>query len=126
MGWQVFVRDAALRAVDEAASRLADAEGSADALVHRMARAWRGLSDAEKEEIVEIVVAVAGAVSLAVGAFRESGKGKKKKARKSAAKVGTTVLKKLAATTVDSDSAKKAKKATKKAAEKAKKKAKKK
>lgn len=91
--WQTYVRDAAVRALDEGAQRIGD---SGERLVHRLAKQWGSLNDDEKRELMEVVVAVGAAVSVAVGAFRESGS-KKTKAKKLAAKAGRKVLKKVAA-----------------------------
>ena len=103
--WQSYVRKAAIHALDEGTARL---EGAGGTVVHRLAKEWRGLSDDEKQELVEIAVAIGGAISLAATAFRESGS-KKKKAKKVAKKAGKKVLKKVAAKTAGVD-LKKAKK----------------
>lgn len=97
--WQSYLRDAAIHALDEGTSRLGDA---GETVVHRLAKEWRGLKDDEKHELIEIAVAIGGAVSLAAAAFRESGS-KKKKAKKVAKKAGKKVLKKVAAKTAGID-----------------------
>ncbi|MFL6245538.1 MAG: hypothetical protein ACJ74H_05910 [Thermoanaerobaculia bacterium] len=91
--WQSYVRNAAIHALDEGTSRLAE---SGETVIHRLAKEWRGLSESEKQELIEIAVAIGGAISVAAAAFRESGS-KKKKAKKAAKKAGKTVLKKVAA-----------------------------
>jgi hypothetical protein len=91
--WQSFVRDAAVRALDEGAERFGD---SGKKVVHKLAREWRSLSDDEKRELMETVVAIGGAVTVAITAFREGGsKKKKEKATKIAKKAGKKALKKV-------------------------------
>jgi hypothetical protein len=107
-----------VRALDDAAARVEDAGGSANRVVDRLASGWGKLSDEEKQELAELVIAIGGAVSMAVAAYRKSGKSKKKKARKEVSKVGSKVLKKLASADVESKVKKVAKKAKKKAKKK--------
>jgi hypothetical protein len=90
--WQSYVRDAAIHAIDEGTARLGDGE----TIVRKLAREWRSLSDDDKRELIEIAVAIGGAVGLAATAFRERGS-KKKKAKKVAKKAGRKVLKKVVA-----------------------------
>ena len=90
--WQSYVRDAAIHAIDEGTARL----GEGETIVRKLAKEWRSLSDDEKRELIEIAVAVGGAVGLAATAFRERGS-KKKKAKKVAKKAGRKVLKKVVA-----------------------------
>jgi hypothetical protein len=97
--WQNYLRDAAVQALDEGTSRLGDA---GETIVHKLGREWRGLSDEEKHELIEMAVAIGGAISLAATAFRERGS-KKKKAKKIAKKAGKKVLKKVAAKTAGID-----------------------
>lgn len=96
--WQGFLRDAAIRALDQGAARLGDAEAAGGSVVRKLAKEWRGLDEDEKHELIELAVAIGGAVSLAASAFREGGT-KKKKAKKIAKKAGRKVLKKVAAKT---------------------------
>ncbi len=91
--WQTFVRDAAIRTLNEGAKRIGDGER----IVHRLAQEWRELDDQGKQEIAEIVVAVGGAIGVAVAAYREGGPKKKSKAKKLVKKTGKKVLKKVVA-----------------------------
>jgi hypothetical protein len=105
--WQSYLRDTAIQALDEGADRLGDAGTT---IVHRLAKEWRGLSDDDKHELIELAVAIGGAISLAATAFREKDSKKKgKKAKKVAKKAGKKVLKKVVAKTTGVD-LKKAKK----------------
>ena len=97
--WQTYLRDAAIHALDEGTSRMADTEKT---IVHRLAKEWRGLKDDDKREIIELAVAIGGAVGIAATAFRESGS-KKRKAKKMAKKAGKKVLQKVAAKSIGVD-----------------------
>lgn len=104
--WQKYARDAAIRALDEGAGRLGD---SGERAIHRISREWNALSEDEKRELLEILIAIGTAVGIAVAAFRETGGKKKAKAQKKAKKAGKKVVKKVTKSTVG----KKLKKATK-------------
>lgn len=105
--WQTHVRDAAIRVIDEGAERFGDGER----VVHKLAREWRKLSDDDKQEMAELVIAIGGVLGAAVATFRE--KGPKAKAKKLARKTGKKVLKKVAEKVIE-EPAKKAKKVKKK------------
>lgn len=105
--WQSYLRDAAIVALDQSSVRLVEQAG--ETAVHRLAKQWHSLKDDEKRELIEIAVAVGGAITLAATAFREAGPKKKKKAKKIAKAAGKKVLKKVAARTAGLD-LKKAKK----------------
>jgi hypothetical protein len=97
--WQTYVSGAAIQALDQAAERLGDAGKDADRLVHRLAGQWRKLDDKEKRELAEIVVAIGGAVTMAVAAFSDRGSKKKKakeKAKKLVKKTGKAAIKHIA------------------------------
>ena len=104
--WQSYLRDAAIVALDSSTVRLVEKSG--ESAVHRLAKQWHSLSEEEKRELIEIGVAIGGAISLAATAFRERGS-KKKKAKKIAKKAGKKVLQKVVAKTSGLD-LKKAKK----------------
>jgi hypothetical protein len=94
--WQSYVRDAAIHAIDEGTARL----GEGETIVRKLAKEWRSLSDDDKRELIEIAIAIGGAVGLAATAFRERGSKKtkaKKVAKKVAKKAGRKVLKKVVA-----------------------------
>lgn len=93
--WKTHVRDAAIRAVDQGAERFGD---SGERVIHKLSREWRKLSDEDKQELAEIVVAVGTAVGVLAAKMRE--KGKKRKATKLAAKTGKK-LKKVAEKVID-------------------------
>ena len=85
-----------MRALDEGAERIGDTGGK---VIHKLAKEWSSLSDEEKRELMETIVAIASAIGVAVTAFRESGSKKKKaKAVKAVKKAGRKALKKAAAT----------------------------
>jgi len=96
MSWQNHVRDAAVHAVDQVAERIGD---SGEKVVHRLAQRWRTMNDDEKRELMEVVVAIGTAASVAIAAVREKKGAKKTKARKVAKKAGRTALEKVARTT---------------------------
>lgn len=99
--WQSYLRDAVIVALDEGTARLEDA---GETVIHRLAKEWRGLNKNQKHELIEITVAVGGAISLAAAAFREDGSKKKaKKAKKVAKKAGKKVLQKVVAKTAGVD-----------------------
>jgi len=105
--WQQYARDAAVRVLDEGAERLGEGERA----VHRLAKQWRELNAQDKAELVEIVVAIGGAVGMAAAAFREKGS-KKKVAKKLAKKAGSKVLTKVAASNIAKSVVKAKKKVT--------------
>ena len=90
MTWQSYAADAAARALDAAANRIGEGEKA----VHRLADRWRSLNDDDKRALIEVGVAIASAVVVAVAAVRE--KGPKKAVKKLARKAGGKVLKKVA------------------------------
>lgn len=94
--WQTHVRDAAIRAIDEGAQRFA----SGERMIHKLAKQWRKLSDEDKQELAEIVIAVGGALGAAAAALRNKD-GKKSKAKKIAKKTGKKVLKTVAEKVID-------------------------
>jgi hypothetical protein len=88
MSIQKTVRDVAIRALDQAVDRIGQ---DGEKVVHRLAREWRSLSDREKRELMETLVAVGGAAVVAVSAMRE--KKKKPTAKKLVREAGSKVLK---------------------------------
>lgn len=90
MTWQSYAAAAAVRALDATAERIGEGERA----VHRLADRWRALDDDDKRALIEIGVAVASAVVVAVAAVRE--KGPKKAVKKLARKAGAKVVRKVA------------------------------
>jgi hypothetical protein len=95
--WQTHVRDAAIRAIDEGAERFG---GSGSRMIHKLAKQWRKMSDEDKQELAEIVIAVGGALGAAAAALRNKD-GKKSKTKKIAKKTGKKVLKTVAEKVID-------------------------
>ena len=95
--WQSYLRDAAIVALDQSTVRLVEEAG--ETVVHRLAKQWHGLNKDEKHELIEIAVAIGGAISLAATAFRQARPKKKKKAKKIAKQAGKKVLQKVVAKT---------------------------
>ena len=88
--WQGLAADATVRALDAATDRIGEGERA----IHRLAGRWRALDADDKRALIEVGVAVASAVVVAVAAVRE--KGPKKAVKKLARKAGGKVLKKVA------------------------------
>ncbi|HEY0157069.1 MAG TPA: hypothetical protein VGF28_07235 [Thermoanaerobaculia bacterium] len=90
MTWQSYAAEAAVRALDAASDRI----GAGEKVVHRLADRWRSLNAEDKRALIEIGVAVASAIVVAVAAVRD--KGPKKAVRKLARKAGGKVIRKVA------------------------------
>ena len=89
--WEPLLRDATIKAIDNVAKKLTDAEADAENKVARLLAYWNEMEPAEKEHAVGIAIATVTTAVAAIVALRR----KKTPLKKAGKKVAKAVVKKV-------------------------------
>ena len=82
-----LLRDATIKTIDGISRKLKKAEDETETMVSRLLARWNGMTTAEKENVVGIVIATASAAVTAIAAAKSKRRIVKKVARKALKKV---------------------------------------
>jgi hypothetical protein len=69
-GLEPLLKNATIKAIDGISRKVSEAEDKAETMVGRLLRRWNGMTSAEKENVVGIVIATASAAVTAIAAAK--------------------------------------------------------
>jgi len=92
MSYEPLLKQATIKAIDGISKKAAKSEKAAEGAVSKLLSHWNGMSEAEKEQVVGIVIATATTAVTALAAFKS--RSSRKSMAKKAARAGVKKLSK--------------------------------